>query len=83
MAAAVSIQETTVLPSGGWLAVRLYVSDKPPADEASAALVLNLRIRIDRRESERLANIQRKALEDTWDALKPLLRDLHEKVQTG
>jgi hypothetical protein len=82
MAAAISIQETTVLPSSGWLAVQLYVSDKPAADALSADLVLTLRIKIDRRESERLANIQRKALEDMLDVLKPLLRDLHAKVQT-
>jgi hypothetical protein len=75
----VSIQETTIVPAGDGYRVQLYVSDKPPADEASASLVLTLRLQIDRTGTATLAGTQLRALEKTWDALRPVMSALHPR----
>jgi hypothetical protein len=80
MGVVVSIQETTVTPAGDGLDVQMYVSDKAAADALSAGLALTLRVRIYRKGTGRFAALQRLALEEMVDALKPLLRRLHEQA---
>ena len=79
MAVSISVQETTVLPTTDGYAVELHISDKPP-DALDAALVLTLRVKIDRTGTARLVGIQRKALEAMEESLRPLLQELHEKM---
>lgn len=76
---AVSIQETTIVPAadGHGHIVQLYISDKSPADEASASLALTLRLQIDQTRSGTLAAIQLDALNGMLEALKPLLSSLY------
>lgn len=81
MAISVSIQETTVVPTEGGYRVQIYVSDKPPADEASADLVLTLRSQIDRTGTAKLAGIQLRVLEQFAEALRPLMQDLYVKEE--
>jgi hypothetical protein len=77
MAVSVSIQETTIVPTDDGYRVQLYVSDKPPVDEASADLVLTLRARIDRTGSVKLPAIQLQALNRFAEVLTPLMKGLY------
>lgn len=80
MAVSVSIQETTVTPTNDGYVVQLGISDKP-LDALNAALRLTLRVRIDRKGTARLVGIQRRALDEMVDALKPLMSGLYDKLQ--
>jgi len=78
MAGAIAIQETTIFPAGDGYRVRLFVSDKPPADEAPADLALTLRVRIAGTPTERLARLQLAALNAAMEALRPLMSELYD-----
>lgn len=75
--AAVSIQETTVVPTEGGYAVELLVSDGPPSDETTAAFVMSLRVRLPTGRSDELHKLQLGALEAALEVLKPVMRDLY------
>jgi hypothetical protein len=76
MTVSVSIQETTIVPANGGYDVRLYISDKP-RDALDAELVLNLRAQIGPTKTPRLQDIQKAALDEIVEALKPLMSDLY------
>jgi hypothetical protein len=78
MAIAAAIQQATVVPSADGHRVQLYVSDKPPVDEASAALVLTLRAQIGPTSLGKLTQIQLAALGVLAEALRPLKSEMYD-----
>ena len=77
MTVSVSIQETTIAPANGGYVVQLHISDKPP-DALDAALVLTLRVRIGTTQPAKLPEIQKAALNEIVEALKPLMTSLYD-----
>ena len=76
MPVSVSIQETTIAPANGGYVVQLHISDKLP-DALDADLVLTLRVRIGPTKTEKLPDIQKAALDEIVEALKPLMSGLY------
>lgn len=76
MTVSVSIQETTITPAKGGCVVHLNISDKP-IDVSDASFGLTLRVLLVGTTPAKLADIQKAALEEVVEALKPLMSGLY------
>lgn len=79
MPISVAVQETTILPAKDGYVVQIGISDGP-LDASDAALRLTLRVKIGRPQgTQTLKAIQRHALEEAWDLVRPLMEKMYEE----